>query len=633
MADPVMADPGHAPPRSRRGGRTPLRVAARAGVLLILLTLGVLAAPGRAADDAPLDLVIDDATAYASLPFVARLVVEGTDVTIPSLPADGEVRFLGAPTVGRSQSTYIVNGRLTRSSSVTYTFELIADEPGLLVIPSIQVRVDGRDRVTRPRSILVRRLDGAGVLEAEILSDRSRVFLGEPIELRLRLRIRRFEDEALRYQASLSDTFSWIDARASRLGPFGDGDGRGQRAAPRTLTEIERDADGSTWFVFERRHQMRPETTGPLTIEPVTILLRYPNRLERTRDFFRRDTLSIVDERLAMAVAQAPEVTVAAPPVEGRPPHFRGAVGRFSISASAEPREAAVGDPITLTLTIRDASGRTADGLGADLDALAPPPLAEIGDLAEDFRIPTDPLAGTVTPDGKVFVQTIRARRQDVRRIPPIPLVFFDPQEGRYVTVHTEPVPLSIARSESAGDEVIESAAGPAAPRRLVARDRGGPRPIVVDADRLLAATPALPSAAAIGTGAALPPLLALAMLLARRRRQGAMARRRARQRRAIAEARRRLGGDRVLEADATSVLCALVAALADRPAASVTGAEAADVLRDLGADGTLAAAVRAAAEAGDRRRYAGPGAAEDDAAHVAEVRALVERIAEAIAP
>ena len=88
-------------------------------------------------------------------------------------------------------------------------------------------------------------------------------------------------------------------------------------------------------------------------------------------------------------------------PTEGRPESFTGAVGKYDISALAVPTNVRVGDPIELVIDIR----------GDLIETLPAPDLTAIPRLTEDFRVPAETLAGTVSGDRKRFTQRIRAKR------------------------------------------------------------------------------------------------------------------------------------------------------------------------------------------------------------------------------
>ncbi|MCZ6837036.1 MAG: BatD family protein, partial [Planctomycetota bacterium] len=118
--------------------------------------------------------------------------------------------------------------------------------------------------------------------------------------------------------------------------------------------------------------------------------------------------------------------------------------------------EVTVGDPITLVIDIRDRTG------ASRLDVLLPPNLEATPELSENFRIPTDPLAGEVVGSTKRFVQTLRAESADVTRIPPIQFAYFDPLREQYVSVESKPIPLIVQPATSlAMTDIIEAPGGP----------------------------------------------------------------------------------------------------------------------------------------------------------------------------
>jgi hypothetical protein len=105
---------------------------------------------------------------------------------------------------------------------------------------------------------------------------------------------------------------------------------------------------------------------------------------------------------------------------------------------AATPTEVSVGDPITLTLTIRG-TGR--------MDLLQAPLLAGQETLTADFRVPDDELAGTLSGMVKTFNQVIRVKHDNVTEIPPIAFSYFDPQAEQYVTIKSDPIPLEVKES------------------------------------------------------------------------------------------------------------------------------------------------------------------------------------------
>jgi hypothetical protein len=94
-----------------------------------------------------------------------------------------------------------------------------------------------------------------------------------------------------------------------------------------------------------------------------------------------------------------------------------------------------VGDPITLKVTL---SGPEYLG-NVDL-----PPLQNETELATYFKIPDERAEGKIVGKTKVFNQTIRAKNESVKEIPPITLAYFDTKKKRYGTVSTAPIPIVV---------------------------------------------------------------------------------------------------------------------------------------------------------------------------------------------
>jgi hypothetical protein len=119
------------------------------------------------------------------------------------------------------------------------------------------------------------------------------------------------------------------------------------------------------------------------------------------------------------------------------PPEFRNAVGRFSLTAIAETTGLREGDPITVRLLV---SGR------GNLDTLDAPKLAS--NQSEWKVYPHSRLerqgesrdvSGVAT-----FSQIIRPNGSQ-RTIPSFRLVFFDPEEERFHTTTSLPIPFEVA--------------------------------------------------------------------------------------------------------------------------------------------------------------------------------------------
>ncbi|NLB56320.1 MAG: protein BatD [Lentisphaerae bacterium] len=132
-------------------------------------------------------------------------------------------------------------------------------------------------------------------------------------------------------------------------------------------------------------------------------------------------------------------------PTDNRPADFSGLVGQFELSATAEPAEVSLGEPITLTVTVSGASVP---------ELVNMPNLSVQKEFATDFRVPRDTSDGVIELDKKIFTQTIRVANPKIKLIPPIDLPYYDPVAGEYKLAQSAPIPLKVnpTRVVTAGD-------------------------------------------------------------------------------------------------------------------------------------------------------------------------------------
>ncbi len=405
---------------------------------------------------------------YIGAPITIQIqITNAQEHDLPVFPeVDGaEVRERGAQT---SQFTSIVNGRVEKRSTVTYTFDVIPRRIGKLRIPSIVVTVDGEESRTQAIDIKVLESDAGDLLYVHVLSDRQSVFVGEPIDATLEIWIKQFANNRIRLNEN--DMFRTIDQANSNFGPFTDAfkPNRFTRGEEQVRFRKERrtDDDGNSnlYFVYTLQHRVWPERPGAFDAGGISVLVRYPVKVERDSfSFFGRH--NITKTRPITAFVENSEITIKPLPLDNRPASFRGAVGRYRITSSAKPNIVYVGDPITLTITIMGA-GR--------LDLLQPPALSEQESLISDFRVPDETIAGVVAGGAKVFTQSIRAKNTSVTEIPPIEFSYFNPETESYTTTRTKPIPITVREvSRVSVANVVDGGTQPEAPTRLTTLDRG----------------------------------------------------------------------------------------------------------------------------------------------------------------
>ena len=586
-------------------------------VLLVLLLLPI----GKAWGQGDVEFKIGSREAWVGQSFPVQVeVVNAESHAPPRVPAiDGaEARVLEQ--TNESSFTQIVNGRVTRRSTITYTVMITPLREGVIEIPSIEVEVDGEVRASRPWKILAGRSVVGDLLFVEIVADPEQAWVGEAVELTIQVWVKQFRDTEAGVALDEGQMWELLDRSSSNWGIFSESlqQMNRERRRPRGR-QVER--DGASYFVYEVstiRHPIRP---GEIDVGDVRIVYAHPTGLSRKRDFFGRLSLEVEGSRPVVVEADAAPVEVRPLPETGRPVGFTGAVGRFRVRASASPTSVAVGDPVTLTIQVTDIG----EGAPVDMANLRPPDLGADPAL-EGFRVPDSPTTGIADGRTKTFTETLRPERDDLTEIPGIAFPSFDPSLGRYVVERTDPISISVRPSErlDLGATVIgtDSALGPVSTRLTIADG-------TIRANRSIDA--AVLGHVPIRTGwtaislAVVPPVVFLAATVARSRRRHLDANphlvRASAARRAAIEALESEGPvvDRVHHA-----LAGIVAARLHRADSSMTPRELIEASRDAGLDDASSEELESLLRRAESARY-GQATEGEDADLLERARTLLE--------
>ncbi len=521
----------------------------------------------------------------------------------PELPPVEGLRFEFVGDVSQdSSSVLIVNGQVQRRSTLAhlYRWRIVPLEPGRYLLPPPRLEVEGRVLEGRELALTVRPPDPPDVARLDLWVDRKRVWPLGHFEVVLDVYLRELplpewrEQDPLvggsRLQPALRIPWTaapegleakalgeWLQPYLSRH-PRGLGftinqiesggllfDRRLAVFLPEETEWVEETAaDGSSlrWRRYRFRRRFRALEPGTWSFGPASLLGEFVTGARGTR--------ALREKRYVLSPVV--EVTAEPVPEEGRPPGWTGGIGRFEVSARLEPLRTRVGAPMTLELRIRG------EGL---LDAIQPPDLTAVPEVAEDFRVYE---ASAATEDGeRRFLYSLRPLRAGRLRFPPVPLAFFDPETGSFRSTATPAFTIEVEEAERLGAAGIHTAPG------------AGPDIGAEEGLRANATAPEafedpvlpLPLLAAVCAGLGLAWVV-LALALGRHRRRQADPRRRARKqaparaRRLLEEARRQQasgGAEAALEACREAVAL-LLAVLAEEPGEA--RARTADELRTL---------------------------------------------------
>ncbi|MBU3664820.1 MAG: protein BatD [Chthoniobacterales bacterium] len=144
-------------------------------------------------------------------------------------------------------------------------------------------------------------------------------------------------------------------------------------------------------------------------------------------------------------------------PKEGRPENFSGAIGQFTIDASATPRTVKAGEPVTLALAV--------EGRG-NFDAISPPALT--GTDGWRTYAPKESFKGAdaIGYGGTKTFEVSMVARTDQTSTPGAEFSYFDPLKKKYVTLKTEPVAVTAAGGGAKAGESSDAKTAAQTPSR-----------------------------------------------------------------------------------------------------------------------------------------------------------------------
>jgi tetratricopeptide (TPR) repeat protein len=442
--------------------------------LVTLVSLATLRPMGLRAQNVSMGISSTDA--YVGMPIILQFQISNAqDYLPPKVPKIDGCEVTAAGTPSQSSQIMIINGRRSESRSVTIQYLITPRRAGTFEIPVMELKVDGKVRKTKPLSFTATKSETGDLMFVEIEGASDTVYVGEPLELKLKIWLKPFQDEERRVKLSeghmwqsIAEQTSWGSFR-ERLQELAQNN---QRPSGREVSRDNGSGEQVTYYLYEVITTVYPDRPGEIDASDVQVVVNYPVSLGASRGFFpngsvfqqmddeffaptRSGRLTVTSTRPIVAEAEVDATEVISIPTKNRPADYRGAVGRYRIFAEAEPRSVSAGDPITLRL------GIVGDG---PLDRLQAPPLADIGELTADFKVTDQSLAGFVTEGAKVFVTTIRPRREGITEIPPIPFSYFDPETDSFGTAFTKAIPITVKPADMLSlDSIVSNSGAPGA--------------------------------------------------------------------------------------------------------------------------------------------------------------------------
>ncbi len=379
-----------------------------------------------------------------------------------NIPDDMEV--LMGPSTSTQSSFQMVNGHMSSSSSVTYTYILMAHKQGSFTIPPAQATVDGK--TVRSNEV---RIKVAGQAQSSRGGAQQHQRPGEEIRAAgsaisgkdlfitvtaSKTRVREQEPILLTYKVYTLVGLTQLSGKMPDLKSFYT---REVPLPQEKSFKVESFNGRQYRTVTWQQYVMFPQSTGKLEIPSITydgIVVQQNRNIDPFEAFFNGGS-GYVEVKKQI---KAPGKTIQVDPLPQRPANFSGGVGSYSITAQIEQTEVKANDPIKLHVVV--------SGVG-NMKLLKQPVVKFPKDFdAYDAKV-TDKTKLTVNGlEGSISYDFLAVpRHQGTYEIPPIEYVYFDTKAGAYKTLRTEGFKLKVAKGD--GTNTVSSFAGQEDVRQL----------------------------------------------------------------------------------------------------------------------------------------------------------------------
>lgn len=367
---------------------------------------------------------------------------------------------LMGPSRSEQRSVQIINGQTTSTSSITFTYILMANTEGNFTIPGATITADGNQAVSNSVHIKVLPADKANGASSSDNGNRqssgsaSRASSGTSVsnnDLFIRAiasKTNVYEQEAFLLTYKI---YTLVDLRGFDNVKLPDFKGFHSQEV-----ELSNDRKWSLEHYNGRNYQttvyrqfvLFPQQSGKLMIEPARFdasIAKATQVADPFEAFFNGGSNYVEVKKTLMTPKVA--VDVKALP-EGKPTDFSGGVGEFSISSSINNTNVKTNDAVTLKLII--------SGTG-NLKLISTPEVKfpedfEVYDpkVENKFRLTNAGLSGS-----QVIEYLAIPRNAGTYKIPPVKFSYFDINTHSYKTLTTEEYELHVEKGAGNAAQTI----------------------------------------------------------------------------------------------------------------------------------------------------------------------------------
>lgn len=360
--------------------------------------------------------------------------------TVGDIPEEFDV--LMGPSQSSQHSVQMINGNVTQSASITYTYILFANKKGVYKIPAAYINADGKDVKSSEATITVtdpvqkpQVKSGHGQPQ---IDNSVRDIKGSDLFIRVtasKKNVYEQEPVLLTYKVYTLVNLTSLDGKMPDLKGFHTQEiPLPQQKSFKIETINGKPYKTVTWS----QYVMFPQITGKMEIPSITfngIVVQQNRYIDPFEAFFNGMSGYIETKKKIIA----PAITLDVKPLPERPANFSGGVGKFNISAEIDNSEVKANDPVKLIVNVS----------GAGNMKLLKEPLVNFpkdfdvydAKVSDNSKLTVNGVEGTIT-----YEYLAVPRHQGKYEIPPVEFVYFDINDDEYKTLTTQPFVLNVAK-------------------------------------------------------------------------------------------------------------------------------------------------------------------------------------------
>ena len=377
------------------------------------------------------------------------------DFRAPSITKGFDV--LMGPSRSQQSSTQIINGKVSSSSSITYTYILMAGDAGTYTIPAASIEAEGEKIFSNAITIKVLPPDqsagNAKSSQGSSSQSASQVASGRITNNDLFItatasKTNVYEQEAFVLTYKIYTRESNLQLNNAKLPDFKGFHSQEIEMTTNARWTPEHYKGRNYYTTVYRQFVLFPQQSGKLFIEPAQFQMTVNKPVQSADPFdaFFNGGNNVIEIKKPITT---PKIAINVNPLPaGKPTNFLGGVGEFNISSSINSKELKTNDAITIKLVI--------SGTG-NLKLISNPEIK----FPDDFEV-YDPKVDNqvrLTKEGltgnKVIEYLAIPRHAGTYKIPGVSFSYFDIRSKSYKTLNTEDYVINVEKGAGNADQVI----------------------------------------------------------------------------------------------------------------------------------------------------------------------------------